>query len=53
MWGSDWPVVTLRAKYQEWLEMSLELVRRHAPGGEDMVLGANAVRFYELEAGLA
>jgi L-fuconolactonase len=53
MWGSDWPVVTLRARYQEWLEMSLELVRRHAPGGEDMVLGANAVRFYELEAGLA
>lgn len=50
MWGSDWPVVTLRATYQEWLEMSLELVRRHAPGGEDMVFGANAVRFYQLEA---
>jgi L-fuconolactonase len=50
MWGSDWPVVTLRATYQEWLEMSLELVRRHAPGGEDIVLGANAVRFYQLDA---
>ena len=51
MWGSDWPVVTLRASYQEWLEMSLELVRRHAPGGEDAVFGANAVRVYQLDVG--
>jgi L-fuconolactonase len=50
MWGSDWPVMTLRATYQGWLEMSLELVRRHAAGGEDIVFGANAVRFYQLEA---
>jgi L-fuconolactonase len=49
MWGSDWPVVTLRANYQEWLEMSLELVRRHARGREDAVFGANAVRFYQLD----
>ena len=49
MWGSDWPVVTLRAGYREWLEMSLELVRRRAPGGEDAVFGANAVRFYQLD----
>lgn len=49
MWGSDWPVVTLRASYQEWLEISLELVRRYAPGGEDAVFGANAVRFYQLD----
>jgi L-fuconolactonase len=49
MWGSDWPVVTLRATYREWLEMSLELVRRRAPGGEDAIFGLNAVRFYRLE----
>ena len=49
MWGSDWPVVTLRATYQEWLKMSLELVHRHAPGCEDTVFGANAVRFYQLD----
>src|SRR6202035_4534034 len=48
MWGSDWPVVTLRATYQEWLEMSLDLVRRYAPGGGDAVFAANAVRFYRL-----
>jgi L-fuconolactonase len=49
MWGSDWPVVTLRASYREWLQMSLELVRRHAPGGEEAIFGANAARFYHLE----
>jgi L-fuconolactonase len=49
MWGSDWPVVTLRAGYREWLEMSLDLVRRHAPGDEDAVFGANAARFYQLD----
>jgi L-fuconolactonase len=49
MWGSDWPVVTLRAGYRVWLEMSLELVRRHAAGGEDAVFGANAVHFYHLD----
>jgi L-fuconolactonase len=49
MWGSDWPVVTLRARYREWLEMSLELVRRHAAGAEDVVFGTNAVRFYRLD----
>jgi L-fuconolactonase len=49
MWGSDWPVVTLRAGYREWLEMSVELVRRHAAGAEDNVFGANAVRFYRLD----
>jgi L-fuconolactonase len=49
MWGSDWPVVTLRAGYREWLGMSLELVRQYAPGGEDAVFGTNAVRFYQLD----
>jgi L-fuconolactonase len=48
MWGSDWPVVTSRASYREWLEMSLKLVRRHAAGGEEAIFGANAVRFYRL-----
>jgi L-fucono-1,5-lactonase len=48
MWGSDWPVVTSRASYREWLEMSLELVRRHAAGGDEAIFGANAVRFYRL-----
>jgi L-fuconolactonase len=49
MWGSDWPVVTSRASYREWLEMSLKLVRRHAAGGEEAIFGANAVKFYRLD----
>jgi L-fuconolactonase len=49
MWGSDWPVVTSRASYREWLEMSLQLVRRHAAGGEEAIFGANAARFYRLK----
>jgi L-fuconolactonase len=49
MWGSDWPVVTSRASYREWLEMALILVRRHAAGGEEAIFGANAVRFYRLD----
>jgi L-fucono-1,5-lactonase len=49
MWGSDWPVVTSRASYREWLEMSLTLVGRHAAGGEGAIFGANAARFYRLD----
>jgi L-fuconolactonase len=49
MWGSDWPVATLRATYQEWLATSLNWVCRYAPGSEDAVFGANAIRFYHLD----
>jgi len=50
MWGSDWPVVTLRASYREWLDIAVELVCRHAPGYEEAVFSTNAARFYGLEA---
>jgi L-fuconolactonase len=49
MWGSDWPVVTLRAPYREWLDMALALVRRHAPGHEEAVFSRNAIHFYRLD----
>ena len=51
LWGSDWPVLTLRASYRQWLNMALELVQRHAPGQEEAVFGANAVRCYRLTPG--
>jgi L-fuconolactonase len=51
MWGSDWPVLTLRAPYREWLDMALALVNRHAPGHEQAVFGGNAIRFYGLDLG--
>jgi L-fuconolactonase len=49
MWGSDWPVVTTRAPYGEWLDTALALVKRHAPGHEQDVFAKNAVRFYRLD----
>ena len=49
MWGSDWPVLTLRAAYREWLEMAMDLVRRYAPRAEEAVFGANAAHFYRLD----
>jgi L-fuconolactonase len=51
IWGSDWPVLTLRAPYRQWLDMSLELVHRHAPQHVDAVFANNAARVYGLETG--
>jgi len=51
MWGSDWPVLTLCASYRQWLDMAIELVQRHAPGYEQAVFSANAMRFYRLTLG--
>ena len=47
-WGSDWPVLTLRGQYAEWLRMARTLVDKHAPGCEAQVFGANAARLYRL-----
>jgi L-fuconolactonase len=52
LWGSDWPVLTLRASYRRWLELSLELVRRHAPRHVEAVFAANAAELYGLQRGL-
>ena len=49
LWGSDWPVLTLRASYDRWLDMALGLVRRYAPGREQAIFSDNAIRFYGLE----
>jgi L-fuconolactonase len=49
MWGSDWPVVTTRASYREWLDMAKRLVARHAPGSEESVFRTCALRCYRLD----
>ena len=49
IWGSDWPVVTLRAPYQEWLDIASALVQRHAAGHEEAVFSRNAIHFYRLD----
>ena len=45
LWGSDWPVVTLRASYREWhaLVRRVIAVRHHAA-----MFGGNAARIYRL-----
>ena len=48
LWGSDWPVLSLRGSYRQWWEMAHALVQRHAPGQQSAVFGANAARFYRL-----
>lgn len=49
LWGSDWPVLTTHAGYDHWLQLAQRLVDRFAPGRQDEVFGANAIRFYGLD----
>ena len=46
MWGSDWPVVTLASNYRRWREAAATLLPAET---HDVVFGATAVRFYELQ----
>jgi L-fuconolactonase len=48
LWGSDWPVLTLRGSYERWFEMARALVRWQASGAEQAVFAGNALRFYRL-----
>jgi L-fuconolactonase len=47
-WGSDWPVLTLRGQYGEWLRMAQTIVSKHAPGCEEQIFGTNAASLYRL-----
>lgn len=51
LWGSDWPVLTLRADYARWLAIARALLERHAPGHEAAVFADNAAAFYRLPPG--
>jgi len=50
MWGSDWPVVTLAASYDDWLTTSDALLGGLTPTEREAVCGGNAARFYGLDA---
>lgn len=47
IWGSDWPVVTLRTSYRGWLDMALDVVGREH---RTAVFGDNTARIYRLRA---
>ncbi len=51
IWGSDWPVLTVRTSYRQWLDTAVALVERHAPGQRESVFAGNAIRFYRLDVG--
>ncbi|WP_033921950.1 amidohydrolase family protein [Sphingomonas sp. 37zxx] len=47
MWGSDWPVVTLRASYADWLRRADRLAGLTGDARQ-AVMGGTARRFYRL-----
>ena len=46
LWGSDWPVLTLRDSYAQWLELARGLAQRHAPHALERIFSRNALAFY-------
>ncbi|RBK68745.1 amidohydrolase family protein, partial [Xanthomonas oryzae] len=48
LWGSDWPVLSLRADYAHWFALAQQLVTRHAAEHAAAIFGDNARTFYRL-----
>lgn len=46
IWGSDWPVVTLRADYARWYETADGLLAALPASQRDAIFGGNASRLY-------
>ncbi len=51
LWGSDWPVLGLRADYRQWFECTQALLAGLDADAVQAILGGNAVRFYDLSVG--
>ena len=50
MWGSDWPVVRLRAEYDRWLEAAEVLTDNLSADEKARVFGGTAAEFYRINA---
>ena len=48
MWGSDWPVVGLRAPYSAWFDWTAAWLTAKPSHARDAILGRTATRFYSL-----
>lgn len=48
IWGSDWPVLTTHASYDQWKACAQKLTRRFARHHEAAVFGGNAATTYSL-----
>lgn len=50
IWGSDWPVLTLAASWDEWRELTDTLLSDLTTTERDAILGGNARRIYGVAA---
>ena len=48
IWGSDWPVCTLAAGYEDWLDATDRLLQSCTEAEREAILGGNAIRIYRL-----
>ncbi len=48
MWGSDWPVCTLSATYQQWVDAALSLTKSAKPADREKLFSKNAERVYRV-----
>ena len=51
LWGSDWPVATLAAAYDQWLAAAERLTATLTPAERAAIFGGNAARIYLTKRG--
>jgi L-fuconolactonase len=51
VWGSDWPVCTLAAPYEEWHSAAKDLASGLGGSDAEALFGGNAIRLYRLQVG--
>ncbi|MCG7494439.1 amidohydrolase [Thalassobius sp. Cn5-15] len=49
IWGSDWPVCTLAASYNDWVGITEEMLAHLSQQERDAIWGMNAQRVYKIE----
>ncbi|MSR64239.1 MAG: amidohydrolase [Verrucomicrobiae bacterium] len=48
VWGSDWPVCTLTATYQQWVDAALAITKNAKPADREKLFAKNAERVYRV-----
>jgi L-fuconolactonase len=48
MFGSDWPVSTLSANYNQVHSIVWDYIQQHPPPVQEKILGLNAAKFYSI-----
>ncbi|WP_200832568.1 amidohydrolase family protein [Candidatus Halocynthiibacter alkanivorans] len=49
MWGSDWPVLELSGRYDDWFATAASMARDLDPVARQALFGGTATRFYKLK----